>query len=188
MISPTGSTGASIYSGSLVQGMHQNTDVFDVSVDNAFDFLSEEYAALFGGSAATAFQHPLWLDSIYTRLAPAAAAKRLIIVLRYRATDALAMMLPLLRVRRGPIWTVEFADLRVSDYLALPCSAKVFSEVLGDEKACLEIRRLIQPFDLLRIPKLPGARTAIDSLLGAPPCVVMETSAYSVILQAPFEQ
>jgi CelD/BcsL family acetyltransferase involved in cellulose biosynthesis len=188
MISPTGSTGASIYSGSLVQGMHQNTDVFDVSVDNAFDFLSEEYAALFGGSAATAFQHPLWLDSIYTRLAPAAAAKRLIIVLRYRATGALAMVLPLLRVRRGPIWTVEFADLRVSDYLALPCSAKVFSEVLGDEKACLEIRRLIKPFDLLRIPKLPGARTAIESLLGAPPCVAMETNAYSVVLQAPFEQ
>src|ERR1700716_2186830 len=176
MISRTGSTGASIYSGSFVQGMHQNTDVFDVSVDNAFDFLSEEYAALFGGSAATAFQHPLWLDSIYTRLAPAAAAKRLIIVLRYRATGALAMMLPLLRVRRGPIWTVEFADLRVSDYLALPCSAKVLSEVLGDAKACREIRRLIKPFDLLRIPKLPGARTAIDSLLGTLPCVTMETN------------
>lgn len=188
MIPFPGSTGASIYSGSLVQGMHQNTDVFDVSVDNAFDFLSDEYAELFGGSAATAFQHPLWLDSIYIRLAPAAAAKPLIIVLRYRATGALAMILPLLRVRRGPIWTVEFADLRVSDYLALPCSAKVLSEVLGDENACLKIRRLIQPFDLLRIPKLPGARNAIESLLGTPPCVAMETNAYSVALQPPFEQ
>jgi CelD/BcsL family acetyltransferase involved in cellulose biosynthesis len=168
--------------------MHQNSDVFDVGIDNAFDFLSEEYAAVFGGSAATAFQHPFWLDGIYTRLAPAAAAKRLVIVLRYRASGALAMVLPLLRVRRGPIWTVEFADLRVSDYLALPCSAKVFSEVLGDKKACLEIRRLIKPFDLLRLPKLPGARTAIESLLGTPPCVAMETNAYSVILQAPFEQ
>jgi CelD/BcsL family acetyltransferase involved in cellulose biosynthesis len=188
MVSSPGSTGASIYSGSLVQGMHQNSDVFDVGIDNAFDFLSEEYAALFEGSAATAFQHPFWLDGIYTRLAPAAAAKRLVIVLRYRATGALAMVLPLLRVRRGPIWTVEFADLRVSDYLALPCSAKVLYEVLGDKKACLEIRRLIKPFDLLRIPKLPGARTAIESLLGTPPCVAMETNAYSVILQAPFEQ
>jgi CelD/BcsL family acetyltransferase involved in cellulose biosynthesis len=168
--------------------MHQNSDVFDVGIDNAFDFLSEDYIALFAGSGATAFQHPLWLDGIYTRLAPAAAAKRLIIVLRYRATGVLAMVLPLLRVRRGPIWTVEFADLRVSDYFAVPCSAKVFSEVLGDEKACLEIRRLIKPFDLLRIPKLPGARTAIDSLLGAPPCVTMETNAYAAVLQAPFEQ
>jgi CelD/BcsL family acetyltransferase involved in cellulose biosynthesis len=168
--------------------MHQNSDVFDVHIDNAFDFLSEEYIALFGGSAATAFQHPLWLDGIYARLAPAAGAKRLVIVLRYRVTGALAMVLPLLRVRRGPIWTVEFADLRVSDYFAVPCSAKAFSEVLGDERACLEVRRLIKPFDLLRIPKLPGARTAIDSLLGTLPCVTMETNAYSVVLQAPFEQ
>ena len=188
MVCSPGSTGAPIYSGSLVQGMHQNSDVFDVGIDNAFDFLSEEYSALFADSAATAFQHPLWLDGIYTRLAPAAAAKRLVIVLRYRATGALAMVLPLLRVRRGPIWTVEFADLRVSDYLALPCSAKVFSEILTDKKACLEIRRLIKPFDLLRIPKLPGVRTAIENLLGASPCVAMETNAYSVVLRAPFEQ
>ena len=112
--------------------MHQNKDMFDVGVDNAFDFLSQEYAELFAGSAATAFQHPLWLDGIYARLAPTAGAKPLVVVLRYRANGALAMVLPLLRVRRGPISTVEFADLRVSDYLAPPCSARVFSEVLGD--------------------------------------------------------
>ena len=91
MVCSPGSTGSPIYSGSLVQGMHQNSDVFDVGIDNAFDFLSEEYVALFADSAATAFQHPLWLDGIYSRLAPAAAAKRLVIVLRYRATGALAL-------------------------------------------------------------------------------------------------
>ena len=168
--------------------MHQNKNVFDVSLDNAFDFLSQEYAELFAGSAATAFQHPLWLDGIYRKLAPAAAAKRLIIVLRYRANGALAMVLPLLRVRRGPISTVEFADLRVSDYLALPCSAHVFSEVLGDASACLEIQRLIKPFDILRLPKLPDGSFAIEGLLGASPPAVAPSSAYSVALTAPFEQ
>ena len=170
------------------QGMHQNKNLFDVSVDNAFDFLSQEYAELFAGSAATAFQHPFWLDGIYARLAPAAAAKRLVIVVRYRDNGALAMVLPLLRVRRGPISTVEFADLRVSDYLAPPCSEKVFSELLRDEKACLEIQRLIRPFDMLRIPKLPDGKIAIGSLLAAPHPVVMESSSYSVVLNAPFEQ
>src|SRR3984893_393096 len=168
--------------------MHQNKDLFDVSVDDAFDFLSQEYVELFAGSAATAFQHPVWLDGIYTKLAPAAAAKRLVIVVRYRANGALAMVLPLLRVRRGPIATVEFADLRVSDYIAPPCSAKVFSEVLQDSRACLEIQRLIKPFDMLRIPKLPDGRIAIERLLAAPPPVVMESSSYSVVLKAPFEQ
>lgn len=166
----------------------RNSNVFDVSVDNTFDFLSQEYAEQFAGSSATAFQHPLWLDSIYRKLVPAAAAKRLIIVLRYRANGALAMVLPLLRLQRGPISTVEFADLRVSDYLALPCSAEVFSEVLGDSCACLEIQRLIKPFDILRIPKLPDGTFAIEVLLGAPPPVAAPSSAYSVTLTAPFEQ
>jgi CelD/BcsL family acetyltransferase involved in cellulose biosynthesis len=168
--------------------MHQSTDLFDVSVDNAFDFLSPEYSELFGGSSATAFQHPLWLDSIYKNLAPAARAKPLVIVLRYRANGALAMVLPMLRVRRGPISTVEFADLRVSDYLTVPCSAKVFSEVLEDARACLEIQRLVKPFDVLRIPKLPDGTFAVERLLAAPARVVASSSAYSVALTAPFEQ
>ncbi|MBN4669075.1 cellulose biosynthesis protein CelD, partial [Pandoraea nosoerga] len=49
--------------------MNKNDDAFDVCIDDAFDFLSEEYATLFEGSDATAFQHPLWLDSLYRKLA-----------------------------------------------------------------------------------------------------------------------
>ena len=38
---------------------------------------------------------------------------------------------------------------------------QVFSELLKDERACAEIRRLVRPFDLLRMTKLPR-RTASD--------------------------
>jgi len=168
--------------------MDKSKDVFDVSVDDAFDFLSQEYAELFNGSSATAFQHPMWLDSLYSKLAPAAAAKRLVVVVRYRATGALAMVLPLLRIRRGPIRTVEFADLRVSDYLAPVCAAQVFSDLLQDEDACLKIRRLIGPFDLLRMPKLPDGRIPIETLLAAPRRISMDTNAYSTLLIAPYEK
>src|ERR1700730_15893857 len=168
--------------------MHQNKDLFEVSVDDAFDFLSQEYVELFAGSAATAFQHPVWLDGIYTKLAPAAAAKRLVIVVRYRANGALAMVLPLLRVRRGPIATVEFADLRVSDYIAPVCTAKVFSDLLQDENACLKIRRLVRPFDLLRMNKLPDGKIPIENLLAAPRPISMNTNAYSTLLIAPYER
>jgi CelD/BcsL family acetyltransferase involved in cellulose biosynthesis len=168
--------------------MTQNEDAFDVGIDNAFDFLSQEYAELFVGSTATAFQNPVWLDSIYTKLAPAAGAKPLVIVVRYRSTGALAMVLPLLRVRRGPIRTVEFADLRVSDYLTPICTVKAFSELLQDEEACQRIRRLVRPFDLLRMPKLPDGRIPIENLLAAPRRAAMDTNAYSTVLIAPFEQ
>ena len=98
------------------------------------------------------------------------------------------MVLPLLRVRRGPIWTVEFADLRVSDYFADPCSAKVFSKCLGTRRPVWRSGALSNPSICCEYPKLPGARTAIDSPPGAPPCVTMETNAYAAVLQAPFEQ
>jgi CelD/BcsL family acetyltransferase involved in cellulose biosynthesis len=172
----------------LVTRMDSSKHAFDVRIENAFDFLSEEYAALFNGSAATAFQHPLWLDGLYGKLVPRLGAKPLIVVVRDRPSGRLAMVLPLLRVRRGPIRTVEFADLRVSDYLAPVCTAEVFSDLLQDDDACREIRRLIGPFDLLRMSKLPDGRIPIENLLGAPRRVAMDTNAYSTLLFAPFEQ
>lgn len=168
--------------------MNKNDDAFDVSIDDAFDFLSEEYATLFEGSDATAFQHPIWLDSLYRKLAPAAAAKPLIVVVRSRATGALAAVLPLLRVRRGPMRTIEFADLRVSDYLSPVCSIKTFADLLQDGRACRRLRELVRPFDLLRIPKLLDARMPIENLLGAPHRSLMDTNAYATVLVAPFEQ
>ncbi|WP_338691607.1 GNAT family N-acetyltransferase [Bradyrhizobium sp. 26S5] len=168
--------------------MNKNDDAFDVCIDDAFDFLSEEYATLFEGSDATAFQHPLWLDSLYRKLAPAAAAKPLVVVVRHRASKALAAVLPLLRVRRGPMRTIEFADLRVSDYLSPVCSIATFAELLRDERACERLRHLVRPFDLLRIPKLLDAKMPIENLLGAPHRSLMDTNAYATVLSAPFEQ
>ena len=148
--------------------MNRPSNTFDIAIEQGFDFLTPDYAELFDNSAATAFQHPLWLDTLYTRLASHVGATPLVVVVRHRATGALAMVLPLLRIRRGPIRTVEFADLRVSDYLAPVCSPQVFSELLKDESACAEIRCLVRPFDLLRMTKLPDGRLPIENLLAAP--------------------
>ena len=168
--------------------MNRPDSTFDIAIAQGFDFLSPDYAELFDNSAATAFQHPLWLDSLYTRLASHAGATPLVVVVRRRPTGALAMVLPLLRVRRGPIRTVEFADLRVSDYLAPVCSPQTFSELLKDESACAELRCLVRPFDLLRMTKLPDGRLPIETLLAAPRRVAMDTNAYATVLVAPFEQ
>ncbi|NEU94459.1 GNAT family N-acetyltransferase [Bradyrhizobium uaiense] len=168
--------------------MNKNDDAFDVSVDDAFDFLSEEYATLFEGSDATAFQHPLWLDNIYRKLAPAAAAKPLIVVVRHRMNNALAAVFPMLRVRRGPMRVIEFADLRVSDYLSPVCSIATFARLLQDQRACATLRQLLRPFDLLRIPKLLDARMPVENLLGAPHRSLMDMNAYATVLTAPFEQ
>lgn len=168
--------------------MNKPSNTFDIVLEQSFDFLSPEYAELFDRSAATAFQHPAWLHSLYTGLVPESGATALVIVVRYRATGALAMVLPLLRIRRGPIRTVEFADLRVSDYVAPVCSRDVFLQLLDDAAACREIRRLVRPFDLLRMAKLPDGQLPIEKLLATSRRVPMDTNAYATALVAPFEQ
>jgi CelD/BcsL family acetyltransferase involved in cellulose biosynthesis len=168
--------------------MDDSKHAFDVRIENAFDFLSPEYAALFNGSAATAFQHPIWLDGLYGKLVPKTGANPLIVVIHDRASGTLSMVLPLVRVRRGPIRTVEFADLRVSDYLVPVCTEEMFSHLLRDEYACRQIRRIVGRFDLLRMPKLPDGRIPVENLLGAPRRVAMDINAYSTVLVAPFEQ
>src|SRR4051812_18886418 len=120
--------------------MDNSKHAFEICIDNAFDFLSDEYADLFNASTATAFQNPIWLHGLYRGLVPGVGAKPLIVVVRYRASGELAMVLPLLRVRRGPVRTVEFADLRVSDYLAPVCTMQVFSDLLQDDRACQRLR------------------------------------------------
>lgn len=168
--------------------MNKPSNAFDIAIEPSFDFLSPQYAELFDRSAATAFQHPIWLHCLYDRLAANAGATSLVVVVRDRATGALALVLPLLRIRRGPIRTVEFADLRVSDYLAPVCSPDVFSQLLDDGEARAQIQRLIRPFDLLRMTKLPDGRLPIENLLAAPRRVPMDTNAYATVLVAPFEQ
>ena len=68
---------ASIAGAASAAGKTSAKTAFDVRIENAFDFLSEEYAALFDGSAATAFQHPLWLDGVYGNLVPRLGARPL---------------------------------------------------------------------------------------------------------------
>ena len=59
--------------------------MFEVSIENSFDFRSEEYVELFERSAATSFQGPLWLDGLYRKLLPHNAARPLILVVRRSA-------------------------------------------------------------------------------------------------------
>ena len=69
--------------------MNRPSNTFDIAIEQGFDFLSPDYAELFDNSAATAFQHPLWLDTLYTRLASHVGATPLVVVVRHRATGAL---------------------------------------------------------------------------------------------------
>jgi len=138
--------------------------MFEVAVENSFDFLSPEYGSLFERSAATAFQHPRWLAALYAKLAGANSAEPLIIVVRHAEDRRLAMVLPLIRRRYAVLRVVEFADLRVSDYISPVTEAATFAQIAVDKACVARIRRLCRPYDLLRIGKLADQSLRLERL------------------------
>jgi CelD/BcsL family acetyltransferase involved in cellulose biosynthesis len=162
--------------------------VFDVKVENSFDFSSREYADLFVRSGATAFQHPYWLERLYTKLVPCQNAEPLVVTVRSTVDRTLAMVLPLVRRRHGGLRVVEFADLHVSDYNALVSSPSSIAEILQNKFVTRAIRHALLPYDLLRVQKLTDGAMAVGTLFGAGPCLPMPMSAHAVPLQLPFEQ
>jgi CelD/BcsL family acetyltransferase involved in cellulose biosynthesis len=160
--------------------------VFLVQAEHSFDFLSAEYAELFSRSHATAFQSPLWLDRLYTRLVPHVGAQPLIVTVRARADGRLVMVLPLLRQRRGAMRVVEFADLRVSDYASPVCDEFTFARILRDQAACAEIRQALMPYDLIRVQKMKDGAMALEKLLDVKSRTSMKMNSYAIALSAPF--
>ncbi|WP_192254832.1 GNAT family N-acetyltransferase [Mesorhizobium silamurunense] len=160
--------------------------MFEVTAEDAFDFRSKEYAELFASSAATAFQHPIWLAQLDERLVRQGAATPLVIVVRVRASGKLAMVLPLVRRRYTLLKVVEFADMRVSDYVSPVADEETFSRILADDRTVAAIRKYLQPYDLLRIGKLADRSLAMERLLGVDKRDSMGMSAYSSKLEPTF--
>jgi CelD/BcsL family acetyltransferase involved in cellulose biosynthesis len=166
--------------------MPANSSVFTVEVTSRFDFLSAGYATLFAESHATAFQHPIWLDSIYNKLVPRLKVEPLIVTVR-DANGRLIMVLPLVRRRYRGLRTIEFADLGVSDYVAPVASEAAIDAIAADPLACGRIKAALKPFDMLRIRKLRSPSASVQRLLGATACSVIPMSAYAVPLGSDFE-
>ena len=162
--------------------------MFDVALENSFDFLADEYRALFESSRATAFQHPLWLDRVYGRLAPRLDAEPLIIAVRWRDDRRLALVLPLLRRRRGGMRVIEFADLGVSDYATPVCADATFALLLGDQAVRERVRDALPSHDLVRILKQRDDALPLDQLLGIGARAPMDMHAHAVALYGPSEK
>lgn len=160
--------------------------MFTLALETSFNFLSIEFAELFASSMATAFQSPLWLASFYSRLPAASQAEPLIVTVR-DANGRLVMVLPLVRRRLGGVRVIEFADLRVSDYLSPVADAATLSALAGDPGVRRDLIRLLRPFDTIRIPKLTHGGLPVEALLGAPPRKPMGMNAYAVPLAEDYE-
>src|SRR5262249_53219111 len=114
-------------------------------------------------------------------------AEPVVITARWSHDARLAMVLPLFRQRHGVMRVLEFADLKVADYVAPVCDEAVFTQLLDDGEACSRIRAALQPYDLLRLQKLRDDALPLGRLLGISSRMAMPMSAHSVRLYGSYE-
>ncbi len=132
--------------------------------EDDFDFLSSEYADLHQRSGATPFQHPVWLTALYEELAPRRNAQKHVVTVRHE-DGRLALVLPLVRRRRGVLRLLEFADLGVNDYAAPVLDPAAAPDLTKDDDIARQVRRALGSFDLLRIERVPDAPEVLLSLI-----------------------
>lgn len=136
---------------------------FAVQREDDFDFLSVEYADLFERSDATPFQHGLWLDQLYSSLAPTQGARKNVVTVR-RADDQLVAVLPLVRRRSGGVRLVEYADLGVADYAAPVIDRSAVDFLREDRSISRRIRQALGRFDALRIERVADSPAGFERL------------------------
>lgn len=132
--------------------------------EDAFDFLSAEYAALHDSSAATAFQDGRWLHRLYTVLAPARGATAVVVTVRRRTDRELVLVLPLVRTGRK-VRALAFADLGVADYNAIVASSSVLKALSEDKTVVTGIRASLGRFDVLLIDRVANLVDETSALL-----------------------
>ncbi|CAI2934167.1 GNAT family N-acetyltransferase [Aminobacter niigataensis] len=153
-----------------------------ISLEPHFDFLSDDYARLYAASDATAFQHPLWLDSFYRRLAEHRGAEKIVITGRDAATHRLVFVLPMIRRRHTGVTLLESCDLGVSDYAA-PVAAPA---LLNGPKLAPAIHAALPAYDILRIRPVRAEHVAVWQALLGGEARKLDFSAHAAVLQGDF--
>ena len=121
----------------------------ELKLDKSFDFLSDEYGALFARADATGFQSPIWLDGFYRQLAPHRGAEPLIVTLREEG--ALLGVIPLIRRNKSGLLLLESTDLGVSDYAAPILDNAAQDWITSQRNLSHHLAKTVGAHDIVRI-------------------------------------
>lgn len=152
------------------------------AIEPDFDFLGEEYSILYAAAAATAFQHPLWLDGLYARLAPARGAERIVLTVRDRGE--LVCVVPLLKRRKSGVTLLETADLGVSDY----ASPVIMPGWAPPPDLAEAIAALLPAHDILRIRPIREEAAGLWTAVLGGTVERLDFSAHATVLAGSFAE
>lgn len=140
-------------------------------------------SALYAETAQSAFTSPYWLGPLLDTLAPQAADEAFGVVVRRRADDAVAAVLPLAATRENGFKTVRFADFGVTDYAA-PLVGPAFPKAAADGPAFqAAVKAALSRYDLIRFERLlPLAANEANPLATDPAAVPSRMRGHVILL------
>lgn len=137
---------------------------YAVEREDDFDFTSPEYADLHSRAGAPPFQHGVWLGALFDVLVPRRHGHKVVVTVR-DAEGRLALVLPLVKIRRGLLRVLEYPNLGVSDYAVPVLDPRAAAAVVGDETVVQRIRAALGGFDILRVAHVPDRPDIFLSML-----------------------
>lgn len=156
------------------------TSTFTVAIARDWSAVMAEWDNTFRCGQATVFQNKRWLTAWYAAFASQPHIDSLLVTVRDRATNQIALHLPLIRQKLNGLHVVEFADLELTDYNSpllgptAPRDSKAATALWRE--LCRTLRRLPGGVDLIRWRKMPldlnGKPNPFSLLTTARPCAM----------------
>ena len=150
--------------------------MLELSVSEDFDFQSKEYSELYYQSDSTAFQHPIWQAAMhgFVRSQPGVRARTLLF--RCKKSKHLVGLLPLVARKKMGALILEYANLGLVDYALPTLKADFWQWVPDSSTLSVELDRVLDRYDMLRIKHMPTNDPAFLRLL---PNSCMERASFS---------
>ncbi len=159
--------------------------MFDIKLENDFDFSAREYADVFSRARASAFQCPAWLDNFYKLMPQSFGASPCIVT--FRKDGELRGVVPMISRQKMGVRFLESADLGVSDYAA-PVLDKDLRRQLGSEcNLRQQFEAALGHYDVLRIKPVREEHVGCWQVLFPVDALKLEFSAHGVDLVPPFD-
>lgn len=128
-------------------------------IAEVFDGADEALAALETiqrGLVSTGFQSLNWLTVLYEDLAPARRAMPRLVVVTERNSGEIALILPLVVMKKRSLTVARFADLGVSDYGGPILGPAVLKKNRNMRRAWRAARHALKDVDFIKLERMPG--------------------------------
>jgi len=158
-----------------------------IEVEDGFDFMSEEYRGFYNGERGTAFQAPLWMDTIHRRLVPALGATQRTVTVRNRKDGSLVAVLPMVMQRSAGISIMQPADFGICDYNSVVADPLRLAQLASDAEAKDALRQTMKGADLLMFRKVRSDGFNVSLLFDGMKASAGENAANAIEVGEDFE-